>query len=88
MALSLPKRALYTYADYLRWPEDGRYELIDGVACAMAPAPLGLHQKVLGHLCRQVADDLDAASCEVHIAPFDVRLSQGDETDEWVTTVV
>ena len=25
----------HTYGDYLAWPEDGRYELIDGVAYAM-----------------------------------------------------
>lgn len=88
MASSLAKQALYTYADYLRWPEGARFELIEGVAYAMAPAPLRLHQKVLLQLARQVADALEATPCEVYIAPFDVRLPKSDEADEWVTTVV
>ena len=29
----------YTYADILTWPEDERWELIDGVAYDMTPAP-------------------------------------------------
>jgi len=29
----------YTYADYASWPEDVRYELLDGVTHAMTPAP-------------------------------------------------
>ena len=31
------KSALHTYGDYLRWNDDQRWELIDGVAYAMAP---------------------------------------------------
>jgi hypothetical protein len=30
-----PKR--YTYADYLAWPEDGRWELIEGAPHAVDP---------------------------------------------------
>jgi len=39
--MGLPQRDAghHTYADYRRWPEDVRYELIDGVAYLMAPAP-------------------------------------------------
>ncbi|MBI9056119.1 MAG: hypothetical protein JEY96_20020 [Bacteroidales bacterium] len=29
----------YTYKDYCSWPEDERWELIDGVAFDMSPAP-------------------------------------------------
>ena len=29
----------FTYADYLKWPDGERWELIDGEAFAMAPAP-------------------------------------------------
>ncbi len=32
MALALRDNAYHTYADYLAWPEDVRYELIDGMA--------------------------------------------------------
>jgi hypothetical protein len=30
----------YTYGDYLSWPEDNRYELIDGVVYVMTPSPI------------------------------------------------
>ena len=39
MALALRDNAYHTYADYLAWPEDICYELIDGMAYLMAPAP-------------------------------------------------
>ena len=38
----------YTYADYRQWAGDERFELIEGVPHAMAPAPGRRHQEVLG----------------------------------------
>ena len=32
MGYALRDAQRYTYADYCTWPEDARYELIDGVA--------------------------------------------------------
>jgi Uma2 family endonuclease len=78
----------YTYADYLAWPEDARYELIDGVAYAMAPAPTRIHQRVVGELFRQVANALQGKPCQSFVAPFDVRLPRAGEADEAVDTVV
>ncbi|MCX8086953.1 MAG: Uma2 family endonuclease [Rhodocyclaceae bacterium] len=78
----------YTYADYCRWPEGERWELIDGVAYAMGPAPARIHQKVLGELFRQVANALQGRNCEAYLAPFDVRLPAGQESDEELTTIV
>ena len=74
--MGLPKRDIetHTYADYLTWPDDARYELIDGVAYAMAPAPVRRHQEVVGELFRQIADALDGKTCRPYLAPFDVRL--------------
>jgi Uma2 family endonuclease len=89
--MSLPKRRddhHYTYADYRAWPTDERWELIDGVAYAMGPAPLRLHQKVLFQLARQAADALEGKTGEAYIAPFDVRLPKGQEQDEALDTVV
>lgn len=89
--MPLPKRRddrLHTYADYCAWPTGERWELIDGVAHAMGPAPLRLHQKVLLQLARQAADALEGKACEAYIAPFDVRLPKGDEQDEALDTVV
>ena len=42
----------FTYGDYCTWPGDERWELIDGVPYAMAPAPSRFHQGVVGeHRC-------------------------------------
>lgn len=50
--MGLPKRdgARLAYDEYRRWPEEARYELIDGVAYAMAPTLSRRHQEVLGEL--------------------------------------
>jgi Uma2 family endonuclease len=78
----------YTYADYLAWPDDTRYELVDGVAHGMAPAPTRVHQTVVGELFRQVANALQSKPCQAFVAPFDVRLPRAEEADEQVDTVV
>lgn len=78
----------YTYADYLTWPEDTRYELIDGVAHAMAPAPTRSHQLVVVELSRQVANALKGGACQTFVAPFDVRLPKAGEADASVDTVL
>lgn len=44
--LNSPRRA-YTYADYLTWPEDERWEIIDGEAFDMTPAPGLDHQEMI-----------------------------------------
>ncbi|GAB6067340.1 Uma2 family endonuclease [Methylothermus subterraneus] len=87
--MGLPKRddQYHTYRDYLNWPEDTRYELIDGIAYAMT-APNRRHQEVLLELARQVANALQGHPCRPFIAPFDVRLPKGEEADEDIDTVV
>lgn len=82
-----PRRDGFTYGDYCRWPDDERWELIDGEAYAMA-APGLAHQTVVGELFRQIANHLVGKPCRPFVAPFDVRLPRGDETDAEVTTVV
>jgi Uma2 family endonuclease len=88
MGLPLRDSRHHSYGEYLSWPEDVRYELIDGEAYLMAPAPSVDHQRLVGDLFRQIADALDGHRCEVFVAPFDVRLPRGDEADEAVDTVV
>ncbi len=79
----------FTYADYLTWDDDQRWELIDGEAFCMSPGPNRLHQKWLGELHRQIANYLEGKPCEVYLAPFDVRLSEDlAASDEETTTVV
>lgn len=36
----------YTYEDYMKLPEDARYELIEG-ELVMSPSPITRHQKIL-----------------------------------------
>ena len=49
MGLQLKDQQHHTYGDYLSWPDDVRYELIDGEAYLMAPpAPTISHQTVAG----------------------------------------
>ena len=78
----------FTYADYLTWPEDERWEIIDGQAWDMAPAPGATHQDVVGGLYMQVRTALKGRPCKVYLAPFDVRLPRADEADDRVDTVV
>jgi len=39
----------FTYSDYRTWPDDERWELIDGVPYAMTPAPRIRHQRIAGN---------------------------------------
>ena len=73
----------YTYADYVTWPDDARYELIDGEAYMMAGAGTA-HQRASGDLHRQFSSFLYGKSCEVFHAPFDVRLNAAGDKDETV----
>ena len=88
MALTLRDTAHHTYREYRAWSEDVRYELIDGVAYLMAPTPARVHQEVVGEMYRQTANTLHGRPCRPFIAPFDVRLPRGTESDDQVDTVV
>ncbi len=77
----------FTYADYAKWPEDERWELIDGVAYGMA-APSRQHQRVVTKITSQIDRHLEGKPCEVYVAPFDVRLPRHDEADDDVDTTV
>ncbi|SHE35370.1 Endonuclease, Uma2 family (restriction endonuclease fold) [Caldanaerobius fijiensis DSM 17918] len=77
----------YTYADYVKWPEDERWELIDGTAY-MSVAPSRRHQEVQVELLRQISNYLLDKPCKVYGSPFDVRLAEEGEDDEKVKDVV
>lgn len=68
----------FTYADYRTWPGDERWEIIDGEAYAMTPAPSLLHQKILGNLHLKFGVYFLGKSCTVFVAPTDVVF---DETN-------
>ncbi|MEE4296483.1 MAG: Uma2 family endonuclease [Wenzhouxiangella sp.] len=88
MALQQRDDQRYTYGDYRTWPEDVRYELIDGTAWLMSPGPGRLHQEIVGEIYFQARQSLAGQLCKAYIAPFDVRLPKGNEADDLIDTVV
>ena len=41
--LEAATKETYTYSDYLLWPEEERWELIDGIPYNMTPTPSRIH---------------------------------------------
>lgn len=78
----------FTYRHYRTWPDPERWELIDGHAWAMSPAPMTRHQEISGRLFLEIGIFLKGKPCKVFDAPFDVLLPKGDESDEEIDTVV
>lgn len=72
--INLAEQRRYTYADYVTWKDDIRYEIIDGIAYAMA-SPSQEHQRISGKLYLQLGNFLRGKNCEVFHAPLDVRLN-------------
>lgn len=70
----------FTYADYLHWPEDDRYELIQGIAIAHA-APNTAHQRIAISTGSQFYNHLFDKKCEVFVAPYDVVLAEKNKQD-------
>ena len=82
--MGLPERLddkHYTYGDSRHWPEDERWELIDGVAFWMA-TPSFEHQAVSMELSVQFGTFLKGKPCRVLAAPFDVLFYRQAEQDE------
>lgn len=88
MNLAIKKSDHFSYADYVNWQTEQRYELIDGEAFMMAPAPDLAHQDIAGELYFQLRLALKGKTCRPFIAPVDVRLPKHDEADERIDTVV
>ncbi len=91
--MSLPKEkpgnVPITYDDYLKWPDEERWEIIGGVPYDMSPAPSTRHQRLIRKMVAQVDSFLtEQTDCELFIAPFDIRLPREDEADEAITDVV
>lgn len=77
----------FTYADYLNWGDEERWEIFDGVPYLMT-GPTWEHQALLVGLSTQFYNYLVGKSCRVFIAPFDVRLPYKGENDEESRVVV
>ncbi len=88
-ARKFDKDKKYTYADYLEWPEEESWEIIDGVPYSMSPAPLRKHQDIALALALKLGNHLTGKKCKLYIAPFDVRLvSENEDNEETTTNVV
>lgn len=71
----MTQMAAYTWADYQSWPDDERWEIIDGAPHPMAPAPSTKHQSVAGNIFSALSNLLRGKSCRPFMAPTDVKLS-------------
>ena len=74
MRPAVSKEKRYTYRDYLSWTEAERWEIIDGVAYDMTPAPKVKHQRIVSKLSFEFSTKLK--DCLHFIAPTDVVLDE------------
>ncbi|AAC07222.1 Uma2 family endonuclease [Aquifex aeolicus] len=66
----------WTYKDYLKLPDDKRYEIINGELLEV-PAPTTTHQRIVGKLFRILSDFVESKELgEVFVSPVDVILSE------------
>jgi Uma2 family endonuclease len=72
------KTERFCIEDYLTWPEDERWEIIDGRAYDVTPAPTFKHQKIVGNIYHLLRSTLRDSPCVVGIAPTDIILSEFD----------
>lgn len=68
----------FTWSDYCRWTDDRQWELVDGIAYCMSPAPSIRHQDVTGALFSRIEQQLRGRPCRPFVAPTDVKLSESD----------
>jgi len=73
------ERQTHTFQDWLTW--DGSWELINGKAYNMSPAPSSLHQFIVGELHFSLRTFFHNRSCFVSVARFDVFFSDNDQYD-------
>jgi len=79
MPLALKTDKEYTYQDYLTWSAEERWEIINGRAYNMSPAPGIKHQKAVNRINIILATHRGLPKeCSVFIAPTDVVLSEHD----------
>ena len=64
----------FTYKEYCSWPDEERWELIDGIAYNMSAAPSRKHQEVSFELTGLIREYLKGKTCKAYAAPFDVML--------------
>lgn len=86
MSMPQPNKR-YSYEDYIRWPEDEKWELIEGIPYMQA-APSWQHQAITFEIGRQFGNYLLDKSCRVFTAPFDLVLVNDEDKDNNLENVV
>ncbi len=64
----------YTYEDYKNWEDE--WEIIDGIAYAMSPAPMIKHQKISNKIARILEEELEECSSCHALLPVDWKISE------------
>jgi Uma2 family endonuclease len=67
-----------TWSDYQAGPEGEYWEIIDGTAYPMSPAPSIAHQSVIGRMGSRLERALAGKPCRPFIAPTDVKFTDTD----------
>ncbi len=73
MAQAIEEEQRYSVADYREWPDDEKWEIIDGVIYDMSPAPRIKHQNIVGNFYVNLKTHPENP-CYTGIAPTDVVL--------------
>ena len=77
MDLAKKEKKRYSYTDYISWPDDERWEIIDGVAYNMSPAPKVKHQRISRNITWAIGKNTSKLKgCEFFEAPTDVVLDE------------
>ena len=84
------KNKIYTYKDYLTFPNDERIEIVEGELYNMSPAPARIHQHLITKLLVEIDIYIKAnkGDCVVYPAPFDVILKNDNEEVEECSNIV
>ena len=83
MAIQQINNKVYTYYDYLNFPNDEFVEIIDGKIFAMSPAPSRIHQELIMEISAELRNYIKSnkEQCKVYPAPFDVVLINENENE-------
>ncbi len=75
-ALDYDNFQYYTYDDYQEWED--RWELIDGIAYVMSPAPYPKHQSVLAYIWQELDTHLECSNekCKAYLSPIDWKIDE------------
>jgi len=78
MPLARKTEKRFTYQDYITWQYDEKWELIDGIAYNMSPAPSIEHQRIVRRFSNILDNNLQNTQCEPFLSPTDVVLTEYD----------